>query len=91
MKEEGVLHNIEFDFVSKSGNIINALFEGVFDYSPEGSFKRTYTTFKDVTQEKQINKIVSNAIINSEEKKGLFLHRNFTTVLDQCYLPLSCS
>jgi len=69
MKAKGILHNIEFDFVSKSGEIINALFEGVYADGPEGSLKRTYTTFKNITQEKHFDKIITNAIIDSEENQ----------------------
>jgi len=73
MKTDGFVHNFEFDLKCKSGKTINALFDGIVNYTSEGKFDRTYTTFKDVTQEKQLDKLITTAIIESEEKqRGIF-------------------
>lgn len=69
MKEVGFINNIELDLLCKSGEIISILLDGIINYTSEGKFNCTYTTLRDITKEKQIDKLLINAIIKSEEQQ----------------------
>jgi len=61
------IHNFECDLRSKSGTVINALFNLIAHTDIDGKFSGAFVTFKDISQEKQFDKRIANAIIESEE------------------------
>ncbi len=50
-KKRGYVHDIHFKIGHKDGRYFDIAFEGCIGYNPDGSFKRTYCVFKDVTKE----------------------------------------
>ncbi len=52
-KERGFINNEHLKLRKSNGRYIDVLFEGNIGYTPEGKFKQTFCTFKDVTKEKQ--------------------------------------
>ena len=52
-KKQGYINDVQFRMKKKSGDFIYASFEGCIGYTPDGKFRRTYCTFKDITQERR--------------------------------------
>jgi len=52
-KKQGYISDVQFRMVKKGGDYIYVSFEGCIGYTPEGKFKQTYCTFKDITREKE--------------------------------------
>ena len=52
-KKQGFVYNVEFRLKHKKGHYIDVLFEGNAEYETDDSFKQTYCTFKDITQQKE--------------------------------------
>ncbi|MCD6555548.1 MAG: PAS domain S-box protein, partial [Bacteroidales bacterium] len=63
-KEQGYIHDVQFKIQHKDGHFLDIAFEGSIAYTPEGNFKQTYCTFKDITKQKKIE----NALKESEER-----------------------
>lgn len=53
-KAQGSTSDVQFRMKKKDGYTIYVSFEGCIGYTPEGDFKQTYCTFKDITTEKAI-------------------------------------
>ncbi|MBT7826011.1 MAG: PAS domain S-box protein, partial [Bacteroidetes bacterium] len=66
-KKKGTVSDVQFEMKKKDGTYISVSFEGCVAYTPEGKFKQTYCTFKDITQ----NKIDEKALKESEERFNL--------------------
>ncbi len=63
-KKQGYINDVQFRMKKKSGAYVYVSFEGCIGYTPEGQFKQTYCTFKDITKEKA----AEQQLIESEEK-----------------------
>ncbi len=53
-KEEGTLEDVRFRMKQKTGGFILVSFKGCIIYNPNGEFKCTYCSFKDITEEENI-------------------------------------
>ncbi|MCF6181469.1 PAS domain-containing hybrid sensor histidine kinase/response regulator [Lutibacter sp.] len=76
-KKKGYVHNIPFKIRHKNGKYLTISFEGCIGYNPDGSFKQTYCTFKDVTEETKAKEELVKAKEQAEESNRLkseFLH-----------------
>ena len=63
-KRKGTVSNVQFKMKKKNGDTIYVSFEGCIGYTPEGNFKQTYCTFKDITEQVLVEKYLKE----SEEK-----------------------
>jgi len=92
MKKDGYVKDAELRLLSKTGKMIDVLLEGTVNKADDGKFNRTYTTFKDITQEKQLEKVIAGAIIESEEgQRAIFaadLHDSLGPMLSSIKLYL---
>ncbi len=52
-KNKGYIKNVEFIMLKKNEEHIYATFDGRISYNEEGTFKQTYSTFKDITKLKE--------------------------------------
>lgn len=52
-KKRGNVSNVQFNVRHKNGSYLYISFEGCVGYHPDGSFKQTYCTFKDITSQKK--------------------------------------
>lgn len=52
-KKKGNVSNVQFKIKHKNGKYLHISFEGCVGYNPDGSFKQTYCTFKDITPQKK--------------------------------------
>ncbi len=50
-KEKGFIDGIQYRMIRKDKKEIIVAFEGCIVYNPDGTFKQTYCTFKDITKE----------------------------------------
>lgn len=66
-KEQGFVKDVEFKMKKKDGVFIHVSYQGCIAYTPEGDFKQTYCTFKDISLEKAAFKQLKE----SEEKLRL--------------------
>ena len=76
-KEKGFISNEQFTMIKKNKTKIQVLYEGCIGLTPDGKFKQTYCTFKDVTEEVKAKKELVNAKEKAEESNRLkseFLH-----------------
>ena len=62
-KARGSISNIVFRMKKKSGKEIFVSFEGCIGYKPDGSFKQTYCTFKDITKEFELSEQIKESEI----------------------------
>ncbi len=53
-KAQGYINNVQFQMKRKNKEFIYVSFEGCIGYTPEGEFKQTYCTFKDITEQKLV-------------------------------------
>ncbi len=68
-KKQGCIHDVEFHMLRKDQSDIYVSFEGCIGYNKDGTFKQTYCTFKDITEQRK----AENAIQLSETKfRALF-------------------
>lgn len=51
-KKRGVIRDVQFRMLKKDKSEIHVSFEGCVGYNPDGTFKQTYCTFKDITAQK---------------------------------------
>ncbi|WP_347838821.1 PAS domain S-box protein [uncultured Draconibacterium sp.] len=63
-KKQGFINDVQFRMKKKNGTYIYVSFEGCIGYTPEGKFKQTYCTFKDITTEKE----AEQKLIQSESR-----------------------
>lgn len=63
-KAQGSISDVQFRMMKKNNELIYISFEGCIGYTPEGEFKQTYCTFKDITTEK----VAELNLKRSEEK-----------------------
>ncbi len=68
LKTNECTHNLEFDLLCKSGKTINTLFESLVN-NPTGKLATIFITFIDISKEKQFDKLINLAIVESEEKQ----------------------
>ncbi len=76
-KEKGFISNEQFTMIKKDKTKIQVLYEGCIGLTPDGKFKQTYCTFKDVTEEVKAKKELVKAKEKAEESNRLkseFLH-----------------
>lgn len=66
-KAQGFINDVQFRMKKKNGEFIYVSFEGCIGFTPEGKFKQTYCTFKDITNEK----VAALELKQSEEKYRL--------------------
>lgn len=55
-KKRGAIHDVQFRMKKKDGRYIHVSFEGCIGYTPDGKFRQTYCTFKDITIEHAMRK-----------------------------------
>ena len=55
-KKRGYVSDVQFILRKKDGNFIYVSFEGCIGYTPDGKFKQTYCVFKDITEQKALEK-----------------------------------
>ena len=75
-KAKGSISNVQFRMVKKDKTEIFVSFEGCIGYTPEGNFRQTYCTFKDITEEIQAKEelvIAKEKAEESERLKSAFL------------------
>lgn len=63
-KQDGQISDVQFKMNKKSGSHIFVSFEGRVGYFENGSFKQTYCTFQDITDQRA----AQLALVESEEK-----------------------
>jgi PAS domain S-box-containing protein len=68
-KKEGYIHNVQFKIRHKDGHYLDISFEGCIGYTPEGYFRQTYCVFKDITEQKKIEKEIHKSEVLF---KGIF-------------------
>lgn len=69
LKQRGYIHDAQYMICRKDGSTLVVTLEGSAAYTHEGKFVRTYDVFKDITEHQQMEQIVLNAMIDSEEKQ----------------------
>ncbi len=79
-KKQGYISEVQFQMKKKDGNYIFVSYEGCAEYNPDGSFKQTYCTFKDITTEYLAQQKLK---INEKKFKALFYNnRSIMWMLD---------
>jgi len=69
LKESGSVQNIEIELVRKDNTLLFISLEGQAAYDKNNNFLQSYSTFKDITSQKKIEKIL-------EENQKKLLHQN---------------
>ena len=77
-KKQGYVKDIRYRMMKKAGEEITVSFEGCVGYTPDGKFKQTYCTFKDITEEAKAKEKVrlTNIEIERSEQKFRNLFEN---------------
>ena len=70
-KKSGTLHNLQFQLIKKDGTLIYVSYEGCIGRLDDGTFDRTYCTFKDITDELLAKKELIRAKEKAEEADRL--------------------
>ncbi|NPD44779.1 PAS domain S-box protein [Lentimicrobium sp. S6] len=65
-KALGNVNNVLFKMVKKDGTEIDVSYEGCAGYTPDGQFKQTYCTFKEITEEVKAKEALIKAKENAE-------------------------
>lgn len=95
-KKQGFINNVQFKLRKKDGEIIYVSFEGSIGIDNIGTFKQTYCTFKDITNEKKAEEETTilaemlNTAPNSitiHNGAGIFLYANQKTFELHGYEP----
>ena len=86
-KERGNVSNVQYRVKHKNGDFLYISFEGCIGNNPDGSFKQTYCTFKDITSQKnaeielkksedRFSQIIENSkdLIWEVDKNGLYTY-----------------
>ncbi len=60
-KAAGNVRDLQFKMVKKDGTNIDVSYEGCAGYTPDGKFKQTYCTFKEITEEVKAKKALLKA------------------------------
>lgn len=55
-------HDVQFKVRHKDGHYLDISFEGYIGYNPDGSFKQTYCVLQDITERKQAEEALTNAL-----------------------------
>lgn len=55
-KQRGYVHDVQFKIRHKDGRYLDISFEGCIGYWPDGSFRQTYCVFKDITEQKRMER-----------------------------------
>lgn len=71
-KMRGFIADIQFKLRRKDNTYIDVSFEGSVSYTAEGKFKQTYCVFKDITEQKALEKAIINAKERAEESEETF-------------------
>ncbi|MBN2820887.1 MAG: PAS domain S-box protein, partial [Bacteroidales bacterium] len=89
-KKQGFVHDVQFKMIKKDKSEIYVSFEGCIGYHSDRTFKQTYCTFKDITEEKKakeeilLKNKISNSIILSTDDEF------YKSVLDVILETLQC-
>ncbi|MBU1368038.1 MAG: PAS domain S-box protein [Bacteroidetes bacterium] len=75
-KKRGYISDVQFKLRRKDKTFIYVSFEGCVGYTPEGKFKQTYCVFKDITEQKALEKDLIKAKEKAEESE-LFYRQTF--------------
>ena len=80
LKKQGYLSGVQFQMKQKNGNYIFVSYEARAGYNPDGDFRQTYCTFKDITTEYLAQQKLK---INEKKFKALFYNnRSIMWTLD---------
>jgi len=71
-KKQGFISDVQFKLRRKDNTYITVSFEGCIGYTPEGKFKQTYCVFKDITEQKAVEKALIKAKEKAEESERRF-------------------
>ena len=87
-KSQGYIHNMPFRLVRKDKSEIDVTYEGCIGYNKDGSFRQTYCTFKDITEEKKAKHELIFAKENAEKNQQLLstITNNMSDVVWSCDL-----
>ncbi len=69
-KKRGYTSDVQFTFRKKDNAYIHVSFEGLVGYTPEGKFRQTYCAFKNVTEQKALEKALIIAKEEAEQKEA---------------------
>jgi PAS domain S-box-containing protein len=69
-KKRGYVSDVQFKLRKKDNTYIYVSFEGCVGYTPEGKFRQTYCVFKDITEQKALEKAVIKAKEKAEESEN---------------------
>ncbi len=70
--KRGYVYDVQFKLRRKDNTYIDVSFEGSVSYTPEGNFKQTYCVFKDITEQKALEKALIAAKERAEESEETF-------------------
>ncbi len=76
-KKRGYVHDVRFGMLRKDGKPLIVSFEGCVGLDPNGSFRQTYCTFKDITRETG----VMDELRQSEERYRSLFKENSSVML----------
>lgn len=65
-KETGEIHGVEFKMKRQDGELIDVSYEGKIGYDESGNFKQTHCIFQDITQRKEAEKQIKEALKEKE-------------------------
>lgn len=68
-KAVGNVKDVQFKMIKKDGTNIDVSYEGCAGYTPEGEFKQTYCTFKDITAEVRAKEALIKAKESAEKSE----------------------
>ena len=74
LKEEGVVHNLEFELLKKSGDIVPVSLNGIVQTSKKGKFRATHCILNDISWRKETEeeiRIFMESIDNSTDAIGM--------------------
>jgi len=61
-KKAGEIYNVEFEMIKKDGSHIIVSFDGRIAYDEQGNFKQAHCIFKNITERKQMEEELKNAL-----------------------------
>ncbi len=68
LKQQGVLHNIEFKILKKDGSTLFAALDGEIFTNGEGQIVRTLCMFRDITRQKELDRMLRHSHTILEEQ-----------------------
>ena len=85
-KQEGEIHEVHYKIKHKDGHYIDTSFDGYASYDYQGNMKRTYCVFKDITEQKRLQKSLDQV----EDRYRNLIHAStnhmFMLTLDGYYM-----